>query len=129
MKVIFFEKVIFEGTAEECENFRQEFINTLSKLDDELRDTYPMKKTDTYQTYFEALKTLNPFIYETLSYLKEMTGDYFIEFQFHHMDLVGVVMRIYADLESKRTKICALSFIWFIVVFGLEKPAIWRIEE
>ena len=64
----------------------------LFKLDDELRDTYSMKKTDTYQMYYEALKTLNPFIYETLSYFKEIVGDYFIEFQIHHMDLQGIAI-------------------------------------
>ena len=70
VKILFFNKVIFEGTEEECELFRKDLIKMLFKLDDELRDTYPMKKTDTYQMYYEALKTLNPFIYETLSYLQ-----------------------------------------------------------
>lgn len=52
-------------------------IKTLGKLDDELKDTY-----------FEALKS---FVYETLSYFKEIVGDYFIEFDFRRMDLAGGV--------------------------------------
>lgn len=129
MKIIFFDKVIFEGTAEECEAYKQEWIKTLGRLDDELQDTYPMKATDTNQTYFEALKILNPFVYETLSSIKEMVGDHFIEFYFYRMDLAGVKMRIYADLETRKTKMCALSYIYFILVFELDVPAIWRIEE
>lgn len=129
MKIIFFDKVLFEGTAEECEAYKQEWIEMLGRLDDELRDTYPMKQTDTNETYFEALKVLNPFVYETLSSIKEMVGDYFIEFYFYRMDLAGVKMRIYADLETRKTKMCALSYIYFILVFDLDAPAIWRMEE
>lgn len=129
MKILFFNKVIFEGTEEECKLFRKDLIKTLSRLDDELRDTYPMKKTDTYQTYYEALKTLNPFIYETLSYFKEIVGDYFIEFQFHHMDLQGIAIRIYADLETRRTKVYTLGFIFNIIVLELRKQTIWKIKE
>ena len=129
MKIIFFDKVIFEGTEEECNIFRKDLIKTLSKLDDELQDTYPMKKTDTYQTYYEALKTLNPFIYETLSYFKEIIGDYFIGFAFYHMDLVGVRVWVYADLEKKRVKVYSFGFIFNIIVLELRKQTIWKIEE
>ncbi len=129
MKIIFFDKVICEGTAEECNAFKKNLVRTLSKLDDELKDTYPMKATDTYQTYFEALKILNPFIYETLCYLKEIVGDYFIEFQFHHMDLQGVAIRVYADLETKKTKVYTLGFIFNTIVLELRKQTIWKIEK
>ena len=129
MKIIFFDKVIFEGTEEECESFKKDLLDTLWKLHEELMDTYPMKQTDTYQTYFEALKTLNPFIYETLSYLKEMVGAYFIEFQFRHNDLVGVGIRVYADLETKRTKVYTLGFIFNTIALELRKQTIWKIEE
>ena len=47
MKVIFFDKVIFEGTEEEYKTFRKNLLDTLWKLNEELEDTYPMKKTDT----------------------------------------------------------------------------------
>ena len=129
MKIIFFDKVVCEGTKEECETYRKNLINTLSKLDDELRDTYPMKQTDTYKTYYEALKILNPFVYETLSYFKEIVGDYFIEFQFHHMDLQGISIRVYADLETKKTKVYTLGFIFNTIVLELRKQTIWKIED
>lgn len=129
MRILFFDKVICEGTAEECEAFKSDLLDTLSKLDDELKDTYPMKETDTYQTYFEALKVLNPFAYETLSYLKEIAGDYFIEFRFRKMGLVGISMRVYADLETKRTKVYSLAFIYNIFAFDLTEVAIFKIEE
>lgn len=129
MKIIFFDKNIFEGTKEECDIFKKNLVKTLSKLDDELRDTYSMKATDTYQTYYDSLKTLNPFIYETLSDLKEIVGDYFIEFQFHHMDLQGISIRVYTDLETKNTKVYTLGFIFNTIVLELRKQTIWRIEE
>ncbi len=129
MRIIFFDKVIVEGTKEECENVRKGLIKTLCKLDDELKDTYPMKATDTWQTYFESLKTLNPFVYETLSYFKGMVGDYFIEFQFHHMDLQGISIRVYTDLETKKTKVYTLGFIFNIIVLELRRQTIWKIEE
>ena len=59
MKIVFFNKVLFDGTKEECEIFKSNLLDTLAKLDDELKDTYPMKQTDTYKTNFEALKNLN----------------------------------------------------------------------
>ena len=43
MKIIFFGKVIFEGTPEECRAYKQEWSAMLGKLDDEIKDTYPMK--------------------------------------------------------------------------------------
>lgn len=130
MKILFFDKVLFEGTAEECEAYKQEWIKTLGRLDDELEDTYPMKKTDTNETYFEALKILNPYVYETISYIIELVGDYFISLHFSSpMSLARVHLRIYADLETKRTKMCALSYLFFITTFGLDVPTIWRIEE
>ena len=88
-----------------------------------------MKKTDTYLTYFESLKTLNPFIYETLSYLKEIAGDYFIEFHFRHMDLTGVNIYVYTDLEKKKKKAYTLGFIFNIIALELRKQTIWKIEE
>ena len=129
MKIIFFYKILFEGTKEECDIFKKNFVKTLSKLDDELRDTYAMKTNDTYQTYYESLKTLNPFIYETLSYLKELVGDYFIEFQFHHMDLQGISIRVYDNLETKKTRVYTLGFIFNTIVLELRKQTIWKIEE
>jgi len=129
MKIIFFDKVIFEGTEEECNAFKKNLIKTLSKLDDELKDTYPMKKTDTYLTYFESLKTLNLFIYETLSYFRDIVGDYFIEFQFHQMDLQGISIRVYSDIETKKTKVYTLGYIFNIIVLEIRKQTIWKIEE
>ena len=129
MKIIFFDKVICEGTEEECNAFKKDLVKTLGKLDDELMDTYPMKKSDTYKTYFEALKTLNPFVYETLSYLKEIVGDYFIEFQFHHMDLAGISIRVYDDLETRKTRVYTLGFIFNTIVLELRKQTIWKMEE
>ena len=129
MKIIFFDKVIFEGTKEECESFRKDLIGTLGKLDDELKDTYPMKNTDTDATYFEALKNLNPFVYETLSYIKEIVGDNFIGFYFYKMGLAGVGIEVYENLETRKKKTYALSFIFNIIVFGLENQTIWKIEE
>lgn len=129
MKIIFFDKVIFEGTPEECEAYKQDFIKMLGRLDDELQNTYPKKKTDTDETYFEALKTLNPFVYETLCNIKEMVGEYFIEFRFWDMDLVGVKMLVYADLETKKLKVYALSHIYFMVALELRKYTVWKIEE
>ena len=129
MKILFFDKVLFEGTKEECEAFRKDFAKTLGKLDDELQNTYPKKKTDTDETYFEALKTLNPFVYETLCSIKEMVGEYFIEFRFWDTDLVGVKMLVYADLETKKLKVYALSHIYFMVALELRKHTVWKIEE
>ena len=130
MKIIFFDRVLFEGTKEECEAYKQDWIKMLGRLDDELMDTYPMKATDTAETYLEALKFLNPFVYETLSSIKELVGDYFVSLHFRSpMSLVTVSLRIYADLETRKTKMCALSFIYFILVFDLDVPYIWRIEE
>ena len=129
MKIIFFDKVVCEGTKEECMVFKKNLLDMLIKLDEELMNTYPMKATDTYQTYFEALKILNPFIYETLSYFREIVGDYFIEFQFHHMDLVGISIRVYADLETKRTKVYTFGFIFNTIVLEIRKQTIWKIEE
>ena len=129
MKIIFFDKVIFEGTKDECDIFKRNLAKTLSKLDDELKDTYPMKQTDTDETYFESLKYLNSFIYETLSYFKEIVGDYFIGFYFYKMGLAGVGIEVYENLETRKKKTYALSFIFNIVVFGLENQTIWKIEE
>lgn len=129
MKIIFFDKVLFEGTKEECEAFRKDFAKTLGKLDDEFQNTYPKKKTDTDETYFEALKTLNPFVYETLCSIKEMVGEYFIGFRFWDTDLVGVKMLVYADLETKKLKVYALSHIYFMVALELRKHTVWKIEE
>lgn len=129
MKILFFDKVLFEGTKEECEAFRKDFAKTLGKLDDELQNTYPKKKTDTDETYFEALKTLNPFVYETLCSIKEMVGEYFIEFRFWDTDLVGVKMLVYANLETKKLKVYALSHIYFMVALELRKHTVWKIEE
>ena len=77
----------------------------------------------------ESLKTLNPFIYETLSYLKELVGDYFIEFQFHHMDLQGISIRVYDNLETKRTRVYTLGFIFNTIFLEIRKQTIWKIEE
>ncbi len=128
MKVIFFNKTIFEGTPEECESFKNNLLDTLAKLDDELKNTYPMKETDTYQSYFEALKNLNPFVYETLCFIKEGVGDYFLEFRFRKMSLVGIGVRVYADFETKKPKAYTLAFIFNIICFGLDMPHVWRIE-
>ena len=87
MKIIFFDKVVCEGTKEECEVFRKNLVETLSRLDDEVKDTYPPKKTDTWQTYFETLKILNPFVYETLSYYREWLGERFVGFYFYRLTL------------------------------------------
>ena len=130
MKIIFFDKVIFEGTAEECQAYKQEWSEMLGRLDDELRDTYPMKRADTNETYFEALKILNPYVHETISYIIELVGDYFVSLHFRApLSLASVRLRIYADLETKRTKMCALSFLYLIVTFDLDVPYIWRMEE
>lgn len=129
MKMVFFNKVLFEGTKEECEIFKINLLDTLAKLDDELRDTYPMKQTDTYETYFEALKNLNPFIYETLCYLKNLIGDYFVEFQFLNMRLSGVNILVYTNLETKKTKIYTLGFVFNMIALGLRNQTIWKIEE
>lgn len=129
MKILFFNKVIFEGTPEECESFKNNLLDTLAKLDDELKDTYPMKQTDTAETYFESLKNLNPFIYDTLSYLKEKVGVYFVGFYFYKMNLAGVGIEVYDDFETKRKKTYALSFIFNTIVFELENQTFWKIEE
>lgn len=104
LKILFFDKVIFEGTDEECDAFKHNLLSTLGRLDDELKGTYPMRQTDTDETYFEALKILNPFVYETLSYLKEIVGDYFVGFYFYNMSLAGVGIEVYANLETKKDK-------------------------
>ena len=129
MKIIFFNKPLFEGTKEECETFKSNLLDTLIKLDDELKDTYPMKETDTCETYFEALKVLNPFVYDTLCYIKEGVGDYFLEYRFRRMGLTGVGVRVYADLETKRPKIYTLGFLYNIICFELDMPHVWRFEE
>ena len=58
-----------------------------------------------------------------------MVGGYFIEFYFGRMNLAGVKIEYYADMETKKMKMCALSFIYFILVFDLDVPYIWRVEE
>ena len=83
----------------------------------------------TFDPLFEALKTLNPFVYETLCSIKEMVGEYFIEFRFWDTDLVGVKMLVYADLETKKLKVYALSHIYFMVALELRKHTVWKIEE
>ena len=129
MKIMFFNKAIFEGTAEECEAFKNNFLDTLVKLDDELKDTYPMKATDTYESYFEALKFLNPFVYDTLYYIKEGVGDYFLEYRFKRMGLAGISVRVYADLETKKPKVYTLGFIFNIISLGLDMPHVWRFSS
>jgi len=129
MKIYFFNKVLFQGTPEECECFKNNFLDTLEKLDNEMKDTYPMKQTDTYETYFEALKILNPFVYDTLCYIKEGVGEYFIGFRFRKMGLVGTSVRVYADLETKMPKAYTLAFVFNIICFGLDMPHVWRYEE
>ena len=129
MKIIFFDKVVCEGTKEECEAFRKNLIETLSRLDDELKDTYPPKQTDTWETYFEALKMLNPFVYETLSYFKECVGERFASFYFFNMGLAGVGMEVYENLETKKIKTYVLSYLFFILTFGLDAPQVWRVED
>ena len=62
----------------------------------------------------------------TLSYFKEIAGDYFITFQFHHMDLQGISIRVYTDLE---TKVYTLGFVFNIIILELRRQTIWKIEE
>lgn len=129
MKFILFDKVLFEGTNEECEKFRKDFLDMLWKLDGELKDTYPMKSTDTWETYFEALKVLNPFVHEKLSFIKEWLGVYFYEFYFYDMCLSGVSLMVYTDLETKKFKAYTLGFLFNTIVLELYVPRMWRVEE
>ena len=129
MKFILFDKVLFEGTNEECEKFRKDFLDMLWKLDGELKDTYPMKSTDTWETYFEALKVLNPFVHEKLSFFKEWLGEYFYKFYFYDMCLPSVSLMVYTDLETKKFKAYTLGFLFNTIVLELYVPRMWRIEE
>ena len=58
-----------------------------------------------------------------------MVGDCFVGFCLGRMNLAGVKIEYYADMETKKMKMCALSFIYFILVFDLDVPYIWRVEE
>ena len=63
MKLIFFDKVVGEGTPEECMNRKKELLKKLRTLDKVLRET-PVEKDS--QVIFETLEFINPAAYEML---------------------------------------------------------------
>lgn len=129
MRLILFNKVIFEGTKEGCEAFRIDLIKTLHRMGDELEKIYPNKRIGTHEEYFEELKTLNPFVYETLSYFKEVAGEYLVNIYFDHIDLIGVRIWVYDDLEAKTKRGYSFAKILLTISLGRRKQNFWKIEE
>ena len=69
MKLIFFDKVLCEGTPEECMSFKKALLKRIHKLDKELKES-PVEKGA--EVIFETLEFINPAAYETLCYVKEL---------------------------------------------------------
>lgn len=129
MKLILFNKVIFEGTKEECNAYKKEMTNRLMRFSDELDNTFPIRKNDTWETYYEALKVLNPFVYETITWYKDVVGENFVAFSFRRGDMVGLGIW-YRDFENpKRVRFRDFGFIFNAIVLEITKQDFWRVEE
>ena len=126
MKLIFFGKVLCEGTPEECLQFKKNLLKKIHGLDEELR-AIPVEKDS--KVIFETLEFINPTAYETLSYIKELIGEYFIEYQFLRMSLPGVVVEVYEDLETKQKRGYFLGHILIIILQDEKGQTIWKVEE
>ena len=128
MKITFFDKVVFEGPKEEGKAFIQSILDNLDRLEEEIKDTYPMKATDTDETYYESLQFLNPFIYDTLNRYRDLAGEYFKEFHFYRMNLQGFNLRVYANPEKTKTKMISFGHIYLAILFDLPRQTFWKVE-
>jgi len=126
MKLIFFDKVVGEGTPEECMNRKKELLKKLRTLDKVLRET-PVEKDS--QVIFETLEFINPAAYEMLCDFKELIGETFIEYQFVRMCLPGVLVWVQDDLAPNQRRTYILGHIFHIILMDERGWKIWRIEE
>lgn len=126
MKLIFFDKVVGDGTPEECRNRKKEILKKLNNLDKALRES-PVEK-DTPVT-FEALESINPTAYEILCYFKELIGEPFIEYQFIRMSLPGVVAWVRDDRSPNQRRGHILGHIFLNILTDDKRQTVWRIEE
>lgn len=126
MKLIFFDKVLCEGTPEECMSFKKALLKRIHKLDKELKES-PVEKGA--KVIFETLEYINPAAYETLCYVKELIGAYFIEYEFFRMSLPGVAVQVYEDLETKQRRGYFLGHILIMILQDEKGQTIWRVEE
>lgn len=142
MKIVFLGDVIFEGDEEttkaKYEEFKEELTERLDRLYEELPNLYPKREIDTNETYFENLKVLNPVAYEDLSYIKDLFGDKFLEFDFYKISLAGIYVRTttpqnYKSLQGRTPsghKIYSLFQLYSVVTMDIKfKDDILHLEE
>lgn len=126
MKIIFFDKVVCEGTPEECMNYKKTLLKKAEALYRALKET-PCEKDS--QVILETLEFINPAAYEILCYFKELIGEPFIEYQFFRMSLPGVVAWVRDDLSPNQRRGHILGHIFLNIIRDEKKQTIWRIEE
>ncbi len=126
MKILFFDKVVCEGTPEECMTYKKALLKKSEALHKAFQET-PVEK-DT-QVTFETLEAINPTAYEILCYFKELIGEPFIEYQFVRMCLPGVVVWVKDELSPNQRRAYILGHIFHIILMDERGWKIWRIEE
>lgn len=126
MKILFFDKVVYEGTPEECKNYKKALLKKSEALHKAFRET-PIEK-DT-QVTFETLESINPTAYEILCYFKELIGEPFIEYQFIRMSLPGVVAWVRDDSSPNQRRGHILGHIFLNILTDDKRQTVWCIEE
>ena len=126
MKLILFDKVVGEGTPEECKNRKKELLKKLKNLDKALKET--PGEGDSLVT-LETLESINPTAYEILRYFIELIGENFIEYQFLQMGLPGVVAWVRDDSSPNKKWGHILGHIFLQILTDNSPQKVWRIEE
>lgn len=126
MKLIFFDKVVCEGTPEECMNRKKDLLKKLRALDKALKET-PWENDS--QVTLETLEPINLTAYEILRYFKELIGETFIEYQFLRMSLPGVVALVRDDSSPDQKRAYFLGHIFLNILMDDKRQTVWRIEE
>jgi hypothetical protein len=126
MKLILFDKVVGEGTPEECRNRKKEILKKLRDLGKALKETPDEGDS---QVTFETLESINPTAYEILRYFKELIGENFIEYQFLRMGLPGVVAWVRDASSTNKKWGHILGHIFLQILTDNSPQKVWRIEE
>ena len=126
MKILFFDKVVCEGTPEECMTYKKALLKKSKALHKAFQETPVEKETP---VTFEALESINPAAYEILRYFKELIGEPFIEYRFIRMSLPGVVAWVRDDCSSNQRRGHILGHIFLNILTDDKRQTVWRIEE
>ena len=126
MKLIFFDKVVCEGTPEECMTYKKALLKKSKALHKAFQETPVEKETP---VTFESLESINPAAYEILCYFKELIGEPFIEYRFIRMSLPGVVAWVRDDRSPNQRRGHILGHIFLNILTDDKRQTVWRIEE